>query len=954
MNGKFFIIGLGLMLGVSTARSQCIERDTLRKQLAYLQETTAFSDAQKLTMLLNYVPRLKACTYRDDSIHCSLLSAIALMYQNQSDHFNAIHYYKQAIELASGRTGTEAVPARNLVEYYSNLSDSYDSLNKVPERLACLDSAIAIGIRSPSMSRLSLWCMHSKVLYYFDVGDYRRCIEYANTCERFGKQYANSPAEQVKPGGMVYAAVSVLWRVNALIFLKRFADAEALMLNRLPEYRKLSHKDDLAAVNLGVLYDQLGQIAVHNKNYDRALFYFREAYAVERAAGNSIMCRMILNDIGYFVYYLDNRNIDSSLIYYHRSLQVKVDTASLSKFYPYASSHELVVVETLNVFSSAADAFIRKGWFDSAYIYVQLGFDQIEPGFNEEKIMKWSQSKLGKLSKIRYLVSLFMSKGTAYHENYKHTGNIVALREALRVYKLTDELLDRIKAAQFDDDSKLYWRSDSRRIYEQAIQASFSLGDVDAAFYFFEKSRAVLLNDQLKEQRWASEKEIVRQNQLRSRINFLQNEVARNDNDAARLDKLQKELFSSRQEFDGLAQAIKIKDPLYYQNFIDSGIITLPAVRNQVLNNHTALIELYAGDSAVYELVVTKQKNYFKTINKHDFDDLSAQYLSYLSDPGAANVHFNEFAKVSQKLYRLLFDGVDRQNGRIIVSPDGHYFPFEALITSFDKGVARYLVHDFAVTYVYSARYLANYFAQENIDDSKKIIGFAPVAFTGTGLADLPGSDISLKKITSDFNGSACLLNHEASKGNFLQRFHSYELIQLYTHATDSGYNGEPVIWFADSALTLSDLISEYRPATRLIVLSACETAKGKLYEGEGIFSFNRGFAALGIPSSVSNLWAVDNQSSYKITELFYKYLQNGMSSDVALQKAKLDFISSGDKEKQIPYYWAAPIFVGIDESFGSGTGTNVNTWIMIAALATVAAGIIILLRRKLRNPNRT
>ena len=190
MSGKFIIIGLGLMLWASTARSQCIERDTLIKQLAYLEETTTLSDAQKLAMLLNYVPRLKVCKYRDDSIHCSLLSAIALMYHQQSDHFNAIHYYKQAIELASGRTGGAAVPARNLVEYYSNLSEVYDSLNKVPEKLACLDSAIAIGIRSPDMSRLCLWCMYSKLLYYYDVGDYRRCIEYASTCEKFGKKYA--------------------------------------------------------------------------------------------------------------------------------------------------------------------------------------------------------------------------------------------------------------------------------------------------------------------------------------------------------------------------------------------------------------------------------------------------------------------------------------------------------------------------------------------------------------------------------------------------------------------------------------------------------------------------------------------------------------------------------------------------------------------------------------------
>jgi CHAT domain-containing protein len=120
------------------------------------------------------------------------------------------------------------------------------------------------------------------------------------------------------------------------------------------------------------------------------------------------------------------------------------------------------------------------------------------------------------------------------------------------------------------------------------------------------------------------------------------------------------------------------------------------------------------------------------------------------------------------------------------------------------------------------------------------------------------------------------------------------------------------MIYFSDSVLSLSDLFYEGKPSTSLVVLSACETAKGKLYNGEGVFSFSRQFAALGIPTSVSNLWQVDNQSTYKLTELFYKYLSRGLPSDVALQKAKKEFRKTAmSKEQDLPYYWAASVLIG-------------------------------------------
>jgi CHAT domain-containing protein len=191
-------------------------------------------------------------------------------------------------------------------------------------------------------------------------------------------------------------------------------------------------------------------------------------------------------------------------------------------------------------------------------------------------------------------------------------------------------------------------------------------------------------------------------------------------------------------------------------------------------------------------------------------------------------------------------------------------------------------------------------------------MGMAPMRYTASiGLAELPGSDLSLKQVQSNFNKADNFIGMAASRNSFLQSYPQYQIIQLYTHAADNSSRGEPVIYFADSALYLSELIGYTKPVTRLIVLSACETGSGKNFQGEGVFNFNRGFATLGIPSAVTNLWAIDNEATYRITELFYKFLADQLPPDIALQKAKLEYMQMAPKEKTLPYYWAAAIFTG-------------------------------------------
>jgi CHAT domain-containing protein len=230
-------------------------------------------------------------------------------------------------------------------------------------------------------------------------------------------------------------------------------------------------------------------------------------------------------------------------------------------------------------------------------------------------------------------------------------------------------------------------------------------------------------------------------------------------------------------------------------------------------------------------------------------------------------------------------------------------------------------------------------------------MGIAPVQYPQSmNLAALNGSDRSLQLLQSYFDDDNGLLLEKASKANFLSQYSKYKVIQLYTHASGSSINGEPVIYFADSALYLSELLEEDIPATSLIVLSACETGSGKWYQGEGVFGFNRGFASVGIPSSITNLWSVDNASTYRITELFYKYLTKGLQLDIALQSAKKEFIKTGSKENELPYYWAGAILAGKTDSIDLVKGFNWKyTIIGFLLVGLVVVGFLFWRKNKIR-----
>ncbi len=123
-----------------------------------------------------------------------------------------------------------------------------------------------------------------------------------------------------------------------------------------------------------------------------------------------------------------------------------------------------------------------------------------------------------------------------------------------------------------------------------------------------------------------------------------------------------------------------------------------------------------------------------------------------------------------------------------------------------------------------------------------------------------------------------------------------------------------------DGRMKLWEIMADLRLDAGLVVLSACETALGPSFAGEGLFGLAKGFAFAGAESVMASLWAIDDASTMYLTEAFYRELTAGRTPAEALNHAQRAMLARdipetgwlgwlfGPGQKRDfshPYYWA-------------------------------------------------
>jgi CHAT domain-containing protein/Tfp pilus assembly protein PilF len=94
-----------------------------------------------------------------------------------------------------------------------------------------------------------------------------------------------------------------------------------------------------------------------------------------------------------------------------------------------------------------------------------------------------------------------------------------------------------------------------------------------------------------------------------------------------------------------------------------------------------------------------------------------------------------------------------------------------------------------------------------------------------------------------------------------------------------------------DGILTALEVSGLDLHSTDLVVLSACETALGRVAVGQGVYGLRRAFVLAGAHNLVMSLWQVNDKITRDLMERFYRAYSGGQSAAEALRAAQLETI---------------------------------------------------------------
>ncbi|NNE77060.1 MAG: CHAT domain-containing protein [Pricia sp.] len=440
-----------------------------------------------------------------------------------------------------------------------------------------------------------------------------------------------------------------------------------------------------------------------------------------------------------------------------------------------------------------------------------------------------------------------------------------------------------------------------------------------------------------------------KESELRAKITHLEKEIF---NATETESGFSDDLFKLKREYYGFLDTVKTKYPKYHNLKYRTTSLDMTVIRDMLLDDNNTLISYTMTDDYLYAIIMNESDGNFLKLPFSNIDrEAISDFYSLLSIP-SLNGEEKEIIDLGKILFKKILkkplEGFETENLTIIPDGELHYLPFAMLRLN-----GSYLVQTKNIGYGNSVTSLIELQEKEPAKRNR-ILAVAPsfdddIAETANRqFGKLVYNDEEVKNITPFFETEA-IIDQSATLENFRSKAPLFNVIHLATHASaNDEYPDYSYLAFSknrDSSesniLYIKDLYNTTLNAD-MVTLSACQTGIGKLQKGQGMLSLSKGFYYAGAKSLVNTLWKINDKSSVRLMEFFYKGLSEGKSKTEALRDAKLNYLETTEDDLlKHPYYWSAFVVSG-----DSSPITNTNNWWYVGALF-LFFGVIYFVTRK-------
>ncbi len=840
--------------------------------------------AEAILHLNNGIDAINNLDENQDSIRVKLYNNTGFVYFEMGYYDKAYKYYNDMLHISERTFGANNV---NTGRGYQNIGLIYYSTGDYDKALRYLDKAISIFSADSENTNIQL----------------ANCYSYLSKVRLQKGEY---------PGSIEYEEKAI-----------------TIWIDKLGEGHPF----------IAMSYNKLADIYSKSGNYNKALEYSYKAMQIRRDFGGEESKDVAESYANIGNIFIKMSNFNNGRYFLNNSIAI------YQKIAPADPGLADAYVLSGNLFRIKTEFKTAEAYYDSALYIVWPHYNPADTGIViPDNIVFDEQS-----------VKALIGKADALYAEAVKTSDRSGLGKALNLFTIASGMIEKIKTGFGDEESEFLIKSGSSEVNTNGIMAAMKLYKqtnnpeyIESALRFAERNKTGVMSKSItksyiKKIAGMPDSLIIKENELKADISLYEVKMkkAEQSNDQEAVAAFSSMLSDRRENFNELVKYFEQNFPSYYRLKYPGEINSTDELR-KLLPPDAVLLDYFTGETTLTIFVITNSSLSAVTVNldsgfienvtklRQSLSELN--YINYLSSA------FDLYADLIKPVKNFL-----RNKERLYIIPDKilAYVPFELLLTKPPPAVFNadfrdlpYMIHDYNISYQYSAGLLKDALLNKKNNLDKSFAGFVPVLFYNTEISDTGSSDLTVKgyfpdpateiqvqsiaDLFEDNDYKSDIFADKYSIENQLKqdKLHGYKFIHFAVQAVindeipgNSGLDFYDSKDSADNGTLYAGDIFNLQFNADLLVMSNCKVKLGAEAKGEGIYALTRSLLYAGADNIVIPLWQISDKSVSVFMLNFYKNILDGMDYAPALRKTKLDMIQG--EQYSYPLEWGPYILIG-------------------------------------------